>query len=200
MNKYSPVVNGRIGLYYPDLGLKIEKEKAYEILLEKGFTFEKKNIAQVIMLCLGKPYKRGSKISWDTIPETFDCSSLVKWIYGQLGIWLPRISIDQFFYGEEIDLINLKPGDLVFTEGAIPYHEGERVIGHVGIFDGENVIHAANKDEGVISETIEQTFSKGIRGLTRVEKNLAELDTVVIPTESKIEYFNHLKWRILQNL
>ena len=72
-------------------------------------------------------------------PEGFDCSGFVQYLYGQIGVALPRTAADQFDTGREIDDDRLTPGDLVFfrTDG--------RRVSHVGIAVGDGTfIHAPN--------------------------------------------------------
>lgn len=56
----------------------------------------------------------------------FDCSGLVLWVYGQLGITLPHNAAQQYQLGVPVAKNQLKPGDLVFFEpsSAGPQHEG----------------------------------------------------------------------------
>ena len=60
---------------------------------------------------LGVPYRRGGN-SADT---GFDCSGLVRTIYGQtIGLMLPRRADEQAAATQTIDKKELRPGDLVF--------------------------------------------------------------------------------------
>ena len=61
---------------------------------------------------IGKPYVFGSGPS----TESFDCSDLIQWSYGQVGVSLPRTTFDQIKAGRAVDpkKEQLKPGDLVF--------------------------------------------------------------------------------------
>jgi cell wall-associated NlpC family hydrolase len=60
---------------------------------------------------LGTPYVWGG-----ATPATgFDCSGLVQYVYGQLGINLPRTSEEQATVGTPVaSLADAQPGDLVF--------------------------------------------------------------------------------------
>jgi cell wall-associated NlpC family hydrolase len=62
-------------------------------------------------------------------PRTgFDCSGLVTYVYGRLGISLPHFSRSQWRAGRRVVRGDLIPGDLVFFE---PSRHGP---GHVGIY------------------------------------------------------------------
>ncbi|HJU37747.1 MAG TPA: C40 family peptidase [Gaiellaceae bacterium] len=71
---------------------------------------------------LGIPYSYGG-----TSPRTgFDCSGLVRFVYGHFGIALPHSSWADLAHGRRVGRRFLRPGDLVFFYGA----------GHVGIYAG----------------------------------------------------------------
>jgi cell wall-associated NlpC family hydrolase len=65
----------------------------------------------------------------------FDCSGLVRYVYGRVGIHLPRVAASQFYRGHRVRAGNLHPGDLVFFNR----------LGHVGMYIGRGrMIHAPN--------------------------------------------------------
>ena len=71
---------------------------------------------------IGIPYSYGG-----SSPGTgFDCSGLVRFVYGHFGIRLPHSSWADLSHGRRISRGSLRPGDLVFFYGA----------GHVGIYVG----------------------------------------------------------------
>jgi len=97
---------------------------------------------------LGKPYKYGAW--WQEAPKIFDCSTLTQWLYKQIGIEIPRVSIDQAAVGRRVPprLGSLKTGDLIFLRGRqgrynVRFPSG---IGHVVIVTGpEEYVHASSK-------------------------------------------------------
>ncbi len=63
------------------------------------------------MTLLGVPYKRGGSSS----ESGFDCSGFVRFLYEtSVGRLLPRRTGEQAKFTEQIDRIDLNPGDLVF--------------------------------------------------------------------------------------
>ena len=76
----------------------------------------------VALAQVGKPYVYGA-----TGPGAFDCSGLVQFAYGQVGIELPRTSQAQAGVGVPVSAEALQPGDLVFAYGG----------GHIGIYVGD---------------------------------------------------------------
>ncbi|MHB1382650.1 MAG: C40 family peptidase, partial [Thermoleophilia bacterium] len=83
----------------------------------------------IAMQYLGVPYVWGGES-----PRGFDCSGLVKYVYGQMGIYLPHSAAAQYYAGTPISYSQLAPGDLVFFG---------QPISHVGIYiGGGSMIHA----------------------------------------------------------
>jgi len=78
---------------------------------------------------VGVPYRWGGES-----PSTgFDCSGLVRWAYGKVGIDLPHSSYALYGQGRRISGSNLAPGDILFFEG----------LGHVGLYLGRGrMVHA----------------------------------------------------------
>ena len=63
----------------------------------------------------------------------FDCSGLVRWAYGRVGVDLPHSSYALYNEGRRVDESRLEPGDLLFFEG----------LGHVGLYLGRGrMVHA----------------------------------------------------------
>ena len=66
-------------------------------------------------------------------PGGFDCSGLVMYSYGQMGVSLPHSSYAMWGVGTPVPRDQLQPGDLVFFNG----------LGHVGIYiGGGEYVHA----------------------------------------------------------
>ena len=74
-------------------------------------------------------------------PETgFDCSGLVRWAYGQVGVDLPHNSYALYGEGRRVPSSGMKPGDILFFEG----------LGHVGLYLGRGrMVHAPETGRNV---------------------------------------------------
>jgi cell wall-associated NlpC family hydrolase len=85
---------------------------------------------------LGVPYVWGG----DSPATGFDCSGLVRFVYGHFGLNLPHSSYADFDLGVPVSRRALRPGDLVFFNG----------LGHVGIYvGGDRFIQAPDSGSSV---------------------------------------------------
>lgn len=96
---------------------------------------------------VGRPYAYGAPAG-DT--DAFDCSSLVQWAWGLAGVDMPRASIDQFQALARSRLDDLRPGDLVFYDNALPNGPPYRGVNHVVMWiGGGRVVEASSLAGGV---------------------------------------------------
>ena len=93
----------------------------------------------------------------------FDCSGLVMYVYGHLGISLPHASSLQWRRGKRIARRDLRPGDLVLFE---PTRQGP---GHVGLYVGKDrLVEAPHTGEVVkVSSLKKRAQSLGYVGSVR---------------------------------
>jgi len=102
---------------------------------------------------LGVPYVYGG-----ASPGGFDCSGLVTWVYGRLGIPLPHNAAALYSSGRPVSVSHLRPGDLIFFHG----------LGHVGIYIGHGqMIHAPQTGERVEIEALGERTG-GVEGARRI--------------------------------
>jgi cell wall-associated NlpC family hydrolase len=94
---------------------------------------------------LGVPYEWGGA----TPGVGFDCSGLVQWAYGQVGVSFPHLAQDQYNMTQRVPVSGLSAGDLVFF-GSDPSD-----VSHVGIYLGNGqMIDAPNSTADVRVESI----------------------------------------------
>ena len=98
-------------------------------------------------------------------PSGFDCSGLVKYVLGRLGINnIPRTSALQFQHaGTFVEKHELMPGDLI-------YFQKKGKIHHVGIYIGNNqMVHAPSTGDVVkVSALSDDYFQREYAGAKRV--------------------------------
>lgn len=108
---------------------------------------------------MGIPYKFGTHG-----PDTYDCSGYTQKVFRDMGISIPRTSLQQSGVGTFISKSNLKPGDLVFFKDT--YKPG---VSHVGIYVGGNKMINAWPGAGVtISDMTRPYFASRYWGARRV--------------------------------
>jgi cell wall-associated NlpC family hydrolase len=105
---------------------------------------------------VGVPYR------WGGISPAggFDCSGLVYWAYGRLGIALPHSSYALYDEGRRVSRSRMKPGDLLFFSG----------LGHVGIYIGRGrMVHAPHTGTTVqIVSLGSSSYGSEIVGVRRI--------------------------------
>jgi len=79
-------------------------------------------VLEIAAKYVGVPYRSGG-----TSPKGFDCSGFTQYVYGKLGIKLPRTTGAQKNAGTVVSRKDAKPGDLIWSPG------------HVGIYAGDNM-------------------------------------------------------------
>lgn len=204
----------RLGLHPKDvsilLGFEIPEKDIVKILESLSFEVKKikpiDNVLKIAQSLKGKPYKHGASISYDA-PEFFDCSSFVSYVFAHSGVQIPRMAVDQYLYGKEVDKDDLIPGDVVFSNtgnGKIHYEtkdfmKGTKVkegIDHCGIILGKGkVIHSSRyNSDGIIVEDLKKSKQfRNIRGFRRFITTADDLLLITVP-------FSRLDIRIKEDL
>lgn len=97
---------------------------------------------------LGRPYRYGGEG-----PDAFDCSGLVHYAYGAVGVDTPRTTTGQYRAARHIDAARLAPGDLLF------FRIDSRNVSHVGIYVGDGqFVHAPQTGRPVEQRQLDDPY------------------------------------------
>lgn len=111
-------------------------------------------VVDVARSCMGIPYVWGGKG-----PDVFDCSGLVAWCYGRIGIGIPSYTESEYALalavGAVLPLSEVEPGDVLYRPG----HVG--IAAHKG---GLPYIHAPHTG-AVVRDTDTLAYAKFVCGL-----------------------------------
>jgi len=112
--------------------------------------------ARIALGVVGIPYRWGG----ESPSSGFDCSGLVRWAYGRLGIELPHSSYALYREGRRVSRGQMKAGDLLFFEG----------LGHVGLYLGQGrMVHAPQTGRSVeVVELADSNYGHRLVGARRV--------------------------------
>ncbi len=120
------------------------KHPNYEIEKPKvRYTPDRKNLEKMVKQLQGSPY-----VWAEEGPDKFDCSGFTYYLYGSMGIEIPRVAREQAKVGKRISPKELQYGDLIFfsTDRRHP-----RKITHVGMYLGDGwFTHASTVKKEVI--------------------------------------------------
>ncbi len=107
-------------------------------------------IADLAKTLVGSPYKYGGET-----PNGFDCSGLVFYTHGKVGLRTPRTSLQQFKSAKSIPLKELRNGDLIF------FKLTRSRVSHVGIYVGNGrFIHAPQSGRQVKATYLTDAYWK----------------------------------------
>jgi hypothetical protein len=84
-------------------------------------------IVQEALKYLGVPYAWGGNG-----PSQFDCSGLVKYVFGKYGIDLPRVSFQQANYGKRIGVGQAQAGDLIAWDNSTRNNGADHIAIYLG--------------------------------------------------------------------
>ena len=102
------------------------------------------------------PYRWGGT----SLSAGFDCSGLVRWAYGRVGIDVPHSSYALNHTGRPVTRFHLKPGDVLVFSG----------LGHVGLYLGHGrMVHAPYSGKYVEVVTLARShYGQRLAGARRV--------------------------------
>lgn len=109
----------------------------------------------------------GGKYSWGgSSPSTgFDCSGLMQYVFKSAGINLPRTAMQQGKVGQEVNLQQAQPGDIIWF-GSKNSPSGQH-IGLISKIDNGQIyiIDAAGKKLGIVERPLPNLQIKSVRRL-----------------------------------
>ncbi|MGX1154676.1 NlpC/P60 family protein [Streptomyces albogriseolus] len=114
---------------------------------------------------LGKPYEWGAEG-----PETYDCSGLTSQAWRAAGAEVPRTSQEQWARLERIDLVELRPGDLV-----VYFHDAT----HVALYLGDGMVVQAPRPGARIK--VSPVAANPVLGAVRPDPGREPLEHYVPP-------------------
>jgi cell wall-associated NlpC family hydrolase len=112
--------------------------------------------ARIALTVVGTPYR----YTGESPASGFDCSGLVRWSYGRLGIDLPHSSYALAREGRSVAPSRAQPGDVVLFAG----------LGHVGLYlGGGRMVHAPQSGRHVeVVQLDDRGYGGRIVGVRRV--------------------------------
>lgn len=198
-------VGNRIAVDFAALEVDVSEREALSILAERGIRPIDVELLTLVENLAGRARWRWGSKQWEA-PHYFDCSALIKWLYGQLGIWLPRRVLQQHDYclrnGMIISLPEAIPGDLLFLSSH--YRNGRRTddddgLGHIClVVDDQFAISATNSElgTGIVKHPIDFLAStRKVRAVGRVCR-LDSITTLLTPPGLEIESSEDIKYII----
>lgn len=110
-----------------------------------GSSEARNQMAQYSLAFKGTPYKWGGNDPMNGI----DCSAFVKFLYGKIGVNLPRTAAEQAKVGKPITrLEDLQSGDRLYF-----WSSKRNMIGHTGIYLGNGYFqHSSTNNKGVATD------------------------------------------------
>jgi cell wall-associated NlpC family hydrolase len=192
-------VGSRLAVDPRSLKLEISDDRVIELLEQMGCSVVEVDLIEIARnIVPWARYSRGVKKS--DAPHKVDCSTFTAWVYGQIGIWLPRRTIQQRRMGRSIGLSRLRAGDLVFKTGRISWYDEDPRdnVGHVGIASGRGtIVHAVSPERGLFEDSVRDFMGMGeYRGTRRVMPS-HRIVTLELPSEYDIETSDDLRWILL---
>jgi len=134
LSTFALVASAATALAAPTIALAEERPPVVSVQPQVVPTGER--AARIALKAVGVPYRWGG----ESPSSGFDCSGLVRWAYGRIGINLPHSSYALYGEGRRVSESRLEPGDVLFFEG----------LGHVGLYLGRGrMVHAPQSGRNV---------------------------------------------------
>jgi hypothetical protein len=178
------------------------RESADGILESLGFRGVEVDLLALARSCIGSSrfVKRADPVF---APEVVNCSSFTRWLFGQRGIWLPRLCVQQRSMGWVVEPQEAMAHDLLFTTAHFSLYADDPSdgVGHVGIVtERRTVIHAKGRKSGVVEEALDKFLAPAkFRGLRRLIEPGHEVWTLEIPPSAFVETSDDIRWMVIQS-
>jgi peptidoglycan DL-endopeptidase CwlO len=113
--------------------------------------------ATLAVRMVGTPYRWGG----ESPDGGFDCSGLIRWSYGAVGVDVPHNSVALYGVGADVSDEKLETGDVLFFTG----------LGHVGLYlGGGRMVHAPYSGKHVeIVNLATSNYGSRLIGARRVD-------------------------------
>ena len=113
-----------------------------------------------------------------------DCSSFVQKVFRELEVSLPRTAREQFEIGNEVSLVDLQRGDLIF------FRTYAHFASHVGIYLGNNrMIHASSHDHRVVISPMNTPYYRsrfiGAKRIAKINPETFKFDDLISGIEEE---------------
>jgi len=147
----------------------------------------KKNLGKMIKELQGSPY-----VWAEEGPYNFDCSGFTYYLYGSMGINIPRVARNQAKVGKRVAADDLQYGDLIFFATS---KKSARKITHVGMYLGKGwFTHASTvKHEVIYSNLFTSPYYK--KRLRVCRRYLPDMHTKVATTQTKPKPMSVSPWK-----
>ncbi|SDN76015.1 C40 family peptidase [Alkalicoccus daliensis] len=150
------------------IGAKRLEENEIESLHPGTYSDHENPVVREAMNYLGTPYEFGG----DTL-EAFDCSYFIQEVFREhKDVYLPRVTLNQFEVGEDIEEDDIRPGDVLYfsdIDAADDMREDGEVT-HAGIYVGNNfMIHASRTEEMTQISFLNDYWSENFTGAKRFD-------------------------------
>lgn len=195
-------VSGHVAVDPTQFDLPVSSGEMWQKLTDLGFVNRSLSIIDDLRSVAHTVRYKANAFTHEA-PCFADCSSLMKWVFGRSGIFIPRRSIQQREAHKRILLDHVRAYDLVFTNGLRHnYYTDDPAdgVGHVGIVTHQHsVIHLSRN--GLEEVSLPNFFEhRKMRSACRVIQSPLSTRVVHIPHEYEIESSDCIKWLILRKL
>ena len=136
--KFGPETETAVKQFQTDKSLEVDGiigNDTYKALMQKemppnrsGRSAAVRNVIRAAYSVIGTPYVFGGTSTYG-----FDCSGFTQYAFARAGVSIPRMADSQMYYGRQLSMSELRPGDLIFFKGTYDTSG----VSHCGIYVGD---------------------------------------------------------------